>query len=133
MLLVGSVLLVRQVTFERPQSQLGAMGEPTTETLLDAALTGADQAWTPLAVERWRFQPGATLTIPPMDGPQWIVAETGPTVATIAGSGQELAPGQSVVVPAGQELSLRNPGSPRVRSTAGWRLRDSPWRSTTAV
>ena len=64
-LLVGSVLLVRQVTVERPQTQLGAVGEPTTETLLDATLTGAAETWTPLAVERWRFQPGATLTIPP--------------------------------------------------------------------
>jgi hypothetical protein len=107
--LVGSLLLVRQVTFERPQAQLGAAGQPTTETLLDATLTGAADTWTPLAVERWRFQPGATLTIPPVDGPQWIVADTGPIVATIAGSGESLAPGQGVVVAAGRDLSLRNP------------------------
>jgi hypothetical protein len=110
LLLVGSVLLVRQVTFERPQTQLGAIGQPTTETLLDATLTGAAETWTPLAVERWRFQPGATLTIPPVDGPQWIVADTEPIVATVDGTGQTLAPGQSVVIPAGQELGVRNPG-----------------------
>ena len=110
LLLVGSVLLVRQVIFERPQTHLGAAGQPTTETLLDATLTGAAETWTPLAVERWSFQPDATLTIPPVDGPQWIVADTGPIVATIAGSSQSLAPGQSVVVPAGQELSVHNPG-----------------------
>ena len=109
LLLVGGVLLVRQVTFDRSPTQLGATGQPTTETLLDATLTGAAEAWTPLAVERWRFQPDATLTIPPVDGPQWIVADTGPIVATIAGSSESLAPGQSVVVAAGQELSLRNP------------------------
>lgn len=108
--LVGSLLLVRQVTFERPQTQLGAPGEPTTETLLDATVTGAAETWTPLAVERWSFQPDATLTIPSVDGPQWIVADSGPIVATIAGSSESLAPGQSVVVPAGQELRLRNPG-----------------------
>jgi hypothetical protein len=108
--LVGSVLLVRQVTFERPQTQLGAVGEPTTETLLDASLTGAAETWTPLAVERWHFQPDATLTIPPVDGPQWIVAETGPIVATVDGFGQTLAPGKGLVVPAGQELGVRNPG-----------------------
>jgi len=108
--LVGSVLLVREVTFERPQTQLSAAGEPTTETLLDASLTGAPEAWTPLTVERWRFQPDATLTIPPVDGPQWIVADTGPIVAIIAGSSQSLAPGQSLVIPAGQELRVRNPG-----------------------
>jgi len=109
LLLVGGVLLVRQVTFDRSPTQLGATGQPTTETLLDATLTGAAEAWTPLAVERWRFQPDATLTIPPVDGPQWIVADTGPIVATVAGSSQSLAPGQSLVIPAGQELNIRNP------------------------
>ncbi len=108
--LVGSVLLVRQVTFERPQTQLGATGEPTTQTLLDTSLTGAAETWTPLAVERWRFQPDATLTIPPVDGPQWIVADTEPIVATVNGTGQTLAPGQSMVIPPGQELGVRNPG-----------------------
>jgi hypothetical protein len=110
LLLVGSVLLVRQVTFERPQTQLSAAGQPTTDTLLDATLTGAAETWTPLAVEQWRFQPGATLTIPPVDGPQWIAADTEPIVATVNGTGQTLAPGQSVVIPAGQELGVRNPG-----------------------
>ena len=110
LLLVGSVLLVRQVTVDRPQTQLGAIGEPTTETLLDATLTGAAETWTPLAVERWRFQPDGTLTIPALDGPQWIVADTGPVVATVDGTAQALAPGQSLVVPAGQALALHNPG-----------------------
>jgi hypothetical protein len=110
LLLVGSVLLVRQVTVERPQTQLGAIGEPTTETLLDATLTGAAETWTPLAVERWRFQPDATLTIPSVDGPQWIVADISSIVVSLDGASQSLAPGQSVVIPAGQELSVRNAG-----------------------
>ena len=110
LLLVGSVLLVRQVTFERPQTQMATVGEPSTETLLDASLTGAAETWTPLAVERWRFQPGATLTIPPLDGPQWIVADTGSVVMSVDGTGQSLTPGKGLVVPAGQALEVRNPG-----------------------
>jgi mannose-6-phosphate isomerase-like protein (cupin superfamily) len=111
LLLVGSLLLVRQITFERPQTQMAAVGEPTVETLTDATLTGAAESWTPLAVERWRFLPGdATLTIPPIDGPQWIVADGGSVVATVGGNAQVLAPGKSLVIPAGQELQVRNSG-----------------------
>ena len=96
LLLIGSVLLVRQVTFERPQTQLSAVGEPTTETLADMTLTNTADSWTPLTVERWRFLAGdATLTIPPLDGPQWIVADTGSIVATVAGDGQTLAPARA--------------------------------------
>jgi hypothetical protein len=109
LMLVGGVLLVRQATIERPQTQLGATGQPTTETLVDATITNAAATWTPLAVERWRFQPSATLTIPSLDGPQWIVADTGPLVATVDGEAQSLAPGASLVVPAGKALTLRNP------------------------
>jgi hypothetical protein len=110
LMLVGGVLLVRQVTFERPQTQLGATGQPTTETLVDATITNAAATWTPLAVERWRFQPEATLSIPALDGPQWIVADTGSLVATVGNESQTLAPGSGVVVPAGETLVLRNPG-----------------------
>ena len=109
LMLVGGVLLVRQATIERPQTELGATGQPTTETLVDTTITNAAATWTPLAVERWRFQPGATLTIPALDGPQWIVADTGPLVATVDGTGQSLAPGAGLVVPAGKALTLRNP------------------------
>jgi hypothetical protein len=109
LMLVGGVLLVRQATIERPQTQLGATGQPTTETLVDATITNAAATWTPLAVERWRFQPSATLTIPALDGPQWIVADTGPLVATVDGEAQSLAPGAGLVVPAGKALTLRNP------------------------
>lgn len=111
LLLVGTVVLVRQITFERPETQMAASGEPTVETLTDANLTGAASTWTPLAVERWKFLPGdATLTIPPIDGPQWIVADGGSVVATVDGNGQVLAPGMSLVIPAGQELQVRNSG-----------------------
>jgi hypothetical protein len=110
-MLVGSLLLVRFVTFERPETQLGASGEPTTQTLVDATIVNDAETWTPLAVEWWRFQPGgSTLSIPPLDGPQWIVADGGPLVATVDGEGQALAPGASLVVPAGQELEIRNAG-----------------------
>jgi hypothetical protein len=109
-MLVGSVVLVRHVTFERPLTQLGAVGEPTTETLVDATIANLSQTYIPLAVERWRFQPGATLTIPAVDGPQWVVADTVALVATVNGEAQPLASEKSIVVPAGQILTLHNPG-----------------------
>jgi hypothetical protein len=112
-LLAGGALLVRYVTLERVPTQLSAVGEPTTETLIDANVEGAKDAntWTPLMVERWRFLPGSgTLSIPALDGPQWVVADSGPIVATVDGQGQTLAPGNGMVVPAGKTLVLRNPG-----------------------
>jgi hypothetical protein len=111
LVLLGSAGVLRYVTFERPETQLGAVGEPTTETFVDATVTGADETWTPLTVEHWRFQPGEnTLSIPALDGPQWIVADGSPVIVTVDGESQSLAPGQSLVVPAGQALTLHNPG-----------------------
>ena len=110
-LLAGSLVAPRLIATTRPTTQLGAVGEPTTETFVAATVTGAAATWTPLTVEHWRFQPGeATLTIPPLDGPQWIVADGGGIVATVDGEARALAPGESLVVPAGQSLTLRNPG-----------------------
>jgi hypothetical protein len=111
LMLTGSLLAVRYVTTGRPQTEFAAVGQPQFETLVDATVEGASAAYTPLSVERWTFQPGgATLTVPKLDGPQWIVAETGPFVATVNGQPQPLAMGQSLVVPAGEELQLRNSG-----------------------
>jgi hypothetical protein len=109
-LLVGAILLLRYVAIGRPPTQLAVVGEPTSERLVDATVEGAPNMQTPLAVERWRFQPGGTLSIPAVDGPQWIVAETGPIVATVDGGGQTLAADQSLVIPAGHSLALRNSG-----------------------
>jgi hypothetical protein len=90
---------------------LTALGEPTTETLVDGTVNGAPESWTPVAIERWRFLPGeASLRIPPLNGPQWIAADNGPIVVAIDGQGQALQPGSGIVVPAGQAVELRNPG-----------------------
>jgi hypothetical protein len=111
LVVLGGVLAVRFAPFQRPETQLGAVGEPTTETFVDATITGAAETWTPLTVEHWRFQEGESpLSIPPLDGPQWIVADGGGIVATVDGEGRTLAPGESLVVPAGQALTLHNPG-----------------------
>jgi hypothetical protein len=110
-LLAGSIAALRVVRFDPAETQLGAVGEPTTETFVDATLTGAAETWTPLTVEHWRFQEGESpLSIPPLDGPQWIVADGGGIVVTVDGEGRTLAPGESLVVPAGQALTLHNPG-----------------------
>jgi hypothetical protein len=109
LLIVGSELLVRQVTFERPQAELAATGESATEMLTDATLIAAPTIWTPLSVERRSFIPSdAKLTVPPLDGPQWIVADTGSVVATVAGNSQVLTSDHSLVIPDGQELLVRN-------------------------
>ncbi len=110
-LVAGSIAALRVVRFDPTETQLGAVGEPTTETFVDATVTGAAETWTPLTVEHWRFQEGESpLSIPPLDGPQWIVADGGGIVVTVDGEGRTLAPGESLVVPAGQALGLHNPG-----------------------
>jgi hypothetical protein len=86
--------------------------EPLAETLLDATLEGPAAGWTPIGIERWIFQPGpATLRVPPLDGPQWIVADDGAFLAVLDGAEQTLAPGEAIVVETGQTLVLRNLGS----------------------
>jgi hypothetical protein len=111
LVVLGSVLAIRLVRFEPIETQLAATGEPTMETFIDATVTGAAETWTPLTIEHWRFAEGESpLTIPPLEGPQWIVADGGGIVATIDGETRTLAPGEGVTIPAGQTLALHNPG-----------------------
>jgi hypothetical protein len=111
LVVLGGVLAVRFATVEPPEAQLGATGEPRTETFIDATVSGDPETWTPLTVEHWRFGEGESpLTIPPLDGPQWIVADGGGIVATVDGEARTLAPGEGLVVLAGQALSMHNPG-----------------------
>jgi hypothetical protein len=111
LLVLGGLAAVRFARMEPQEAQLGATGEPTTETFIDATVTGAADAWTPLTVEHWRFEEGESpLSIPPLDGPQWIVADGGGIVVTVGEATQTLAPGEGIVVPAGEALSLHNPG-----------------------
>ena len=109
--LVAGAWVLRPVLAPAPASlSLVASGAPTTETLLDTQVNGAADRWTPLTVEAWQFQPGATLTIPPMNGPQWLVAETAAFSAKAGDVPAELVPGAGVVVPAGEAVSIQNPG-----------------------
>ena len=109
-LLVGG-LLVRFALPRAPETTLVAGEQPQFETLVDATVEGAANVYTPISVERWSFQPGgATLTVPPLDGSQWIVAEQSTVIAAVNGKPQSLAAGQSLIVPAGQELQLRDEG-----------------------
>jgi hypothetical protein len=97
---------------KRAATVLDAPGRPAVDILVDATVESTAAGWTPLSVERWVFQPGsATLTIPPLDGPQWIVAEAAGFVATVGGESQELTPSEGLVIAAGREVVLRNAGT----------------------
>jgi hypothetical protein len=105
------LLLWQLANQEARRNVLDAAHRPAIETLVDGEVEGSSDAWTPLAVERWSFKPrDATLEIPPLDGPQWIVAETSGFVATISHDEQRLMPGVGVIVPPGARLVLRNVG-----------------------
>jgi mannose-6-phosphate isomerase-like protein (cupin superfamily) len=59
------------------------------------------------------------VTVPPLDGPQWVVAESGSLAAVIDGERHDLAPGASLVVPAGQTLVLGNAGQEEATALRG--------------
>lgn len=110
LMVAGAMLGYRLFMAERPQTVFLSSGEPVFETLVNSAVESVRDQSTPIAIERWRFQPDATLTIPAQDGPQWIVAENGTFVVTVDGAAQPLAAGHGVVVPAGQTVELRSTG-----------------------
>lgn len=110
LLLASGVVVVRNSATERPPTVFVAPGAPETVTFIDDIVEGAPAGYTPLTLERWSFQPEGMLTIPALDGPQWVVAETGMVVATVDGEERSLPLGQSLVLPAEQVLTLRNPG-----------------------
>jgi hypothetical protein len=120
--LIGSLLVLRFAGREpeHAQSVLDAASRPTVDTLLDAEMQNAAADWTPLVVQRWTFQPGnATLSVAPLDGPQWIVAERGTLLATVGGDQRKLGEGHALVVPANQTLRVRNPGSAAATAVRG--------------
>jgi hypothetical protein len=107
--LLGGLIAIRYATAPRPVTYLEAAGETQVDTLVDATLEGDSAITTPLTVERWTIPPGsATVTVPPLDGPQWVVAESGTLSAVIDGERRRLAPGGSLLVTAGQALVLGN-------------------------
>lgn len=99
---------------------LEAVHPPAVETLVDATVGSPSQNWTPVEVERWTFPPGAAmLTIPPLDGPQWIVAEDAGLTVTSGGVERALTPGAGIVVVAGQDVVIRNRGDAAVSALRG--------------
>jgi hypothetical protein len=69
------------------------------------------------------------LTVPALDGPQWLVADTGPVVVSIDGIAQTMPSGSGVVIPAGAQLVVSNPGTAvlsvyRGVAAAGFALED---------
>ena len=118
--LLGTLIAIRSVTVQRPTTYLEAAGETQVDTLVDATLEGDSATAIPLAVERWTIPPGnSTVTVPPLDGPQWVVAESGTLAAAIDGERHDLAPGASLVVPAGQMLVLGNAGQEEATALRG--------------
>jgi hypothetical protein len=99
---------------------LEAIHPPAVETLVDATVENSSPNWTPLEVGRWNFPPGAaTLSIPPLDGPQWIVAEGAGLTISTGGVERALTPGAGIVVAAGQDVVVRNRGDAAVTALRG--------------
>lgn len=118
--LLGSLIAIRYATAPRPTTYLEAAGKTEVETLVDATVEGDAAAAIPLTVERWTISPGsATVTVPPLDGPQWVVAETGTLSVAIDGERSDLGPGASLVVPAGKALVLGNVGTEEASALRG--------------
>ena len=118
--LVSSLIALRSVTNQRLTTPIDAVGSAEVATLVDAIVEGSSAGSVPLTIERWTFSPGnASLTIPPLDGPQWIVADDGPLTATVDGVPHNLAADSSIVIPAGQALVLGNPGHQDVSALRG--------------
>ena len=118
--LFGGLIAIRNATAPRPTTYLEAVGETQVDTLVDATLEGDSATAIPLAVERWTIPPGnSTVTVPLLDGPQWVVVESGTLMAVIDGEQHDLAPGASLVVPAGQTLVLGNAGQEEATALRG--------------
>jgi mannose-6-phosphate isomerase-like protein (cupin superfamily) len=109
--LAASLLVLRSTTQSPVTNVLDAAQAPAVETFLDTVVENQAADWTPLSVERWTFQPGgAALIIPALTGPQWIVAEGDGLVVSIGGVERDLATDESLMIPTGQKLVLRNTG-----------------------
>jgi len=112
LVLVITAVALRFVPLERPvpETNLAATGAPTTQTLFDGEVSGDAEAWLPLSIESWQMPPGSRLTLPRLEGPQWIVADTGAVQATIDGTSRAVLAGGSAIVPAGSVADIRNEG-----------------------
>ena len=111
LVIAGGLLGMRLAVPEEPV-MLIAVNAPAVQTLLDTTIEGQAQDWTPLTIEHWTFQPGsASLQIPPLSGPQWVVSDAAPLVATIDGQERDIPTDSGIVILPGQALSVRNPGS----------------------
>lgn len=109
--LIGGALLARTFIHSSSTIVLDAANGPKVDTLVDGTIDGAPSDWTPLTVEHWTFPPGpATLNISALNGPQWLVAESGPVAVTIDGVEETVPANAGIVVPTGSTLGVRNPG-----------------------
>ena len=85
--------------------------EPTAETLLDTTFADLPDGASSVFVEPWTFKAGANaLAMPPFAGPRAVVASDGTFAVELDGEEHNLRPGESLVVPGGQELVARNTG-----------------------
>jgi mannose-6-phosphate isomerase-like protein (cupin superfamily) len=83
--------------------------EPIKETILDTTVADIPDGANSVFVELWTFKPGAdALVMPPFAAPRAIVADDGSFLVTLAGAERSLQPGESLDVPAGQELIVRS-------------------------
>ncbi len=127
---LAGALLARTFFPPRTTTVLNAPHEPMVETLVDSLIEGASESWTPLTVERWTIQPGpATLAIPALDGPQWLVPDAGPAVLSIDGVDETVPSNAGVVVPSGATLVVSNPGGKQISvyrgvAASGFALKD---------
>lgn len=109
---VGGALVARTFFPSTTTTVLDAANAPAVQTLLDTTIEGQAEGWTPLTIEHWTFQPGnAFLQISPLSGPQWVVSDAAPLMATIDGQEREIPADSGLVVLPGQALTVRNPGS----------------------
>ena len=120
--IVGGLLALRFVRSGQGMREnvLDAAYQPAVETFVDATVENASAGWLPLSVERWTLQPGgARLMIPPLDGPQWIVAEGSGLVLSNGSTERVLSPGVGVMIAAGQDVDLTNSGDAMTSALRG--------------
>jgi quercetin dioxygenase-like cupin family protein len=93
-----------------PTATLQAEGsEPVAETLLDTTFADLPDGSSSVLLEPWTFKPGAdALVMPPFAAPRAVIAGEGSFEIRLDGEEHSLQPGESLVVPAGQELVVRN-------------------------
>jgi hypothetical protein len=85
--------------------------ELTRETLLDTTIADLPDGANSVFLEPWTFKPGAdALVMPPFAAPRVVIAGEGSFEIRLDGVEHSLQPGESLIVPVGQELVVRTTG-----------------------